>query len=216
MIEGIHGVARQPQSQASRDTLGQPEFLRLMITQFQNQDPFKPMDSGDFLGQIAQFGTVSGIQDLQGSFAGLADSLISHQALQGAALIGREALVDTDIMRFNGSAIPGAVDVPVDGKVSIVIYDEAGSLVRRMDFGSQAAGMMEFAWDGRDAAGDTVPHGRYFVEAEFELGGTTYALETLMYGRVDSVSLGHDGGGLRLHIDNLGEIALARVRRISD
>jgi len=48
------------QEEARRE-LGQEDFLRLMITQLENQDPFKPMESGDFLGQIAQFGTVEGL-----------------------------------------------------------------------------------------------------------------------------------------------------------
>ena len=35
-----------------------------MITQFKNQDPFEPMDNGEFLGQLAQFSTVNGIDSL--------------------------------------------------------------------------------------------------------------------------------------------------------
>ena len=44
-----------------KQDLGQEEFLQLMMTQLENQDPFKPMESGEFLGQLAQFGTVTGI-----------------------------------------------------------------------------------------------------------------------------------------------------------
>ncbi|MEE8481945.1 MAG: flagellar hook capping FlgD N-terminal domain-containing protein, partial [Acidiferrobacterales bacterium] len=39
--------------------IGQGDFLKLMMTQLRNQDPFKPLDSGEFLSQIAQFSTVS-------------------------------------------------------------------------------------------------------------------------------------------------------------
>ncbi len=215
MIDGIAGIASQPQNQRS-ESLGQEQFLKLMITQFQNQDPFKPMDNGDFLGQLAQFGTVSGIQDLQGSFAGLSDSLLSHQALQGAALIGRDALVDSDTVNFTGAPVAGAVDVPsAGGQLSVAIYDDAGRLVRRMDMGDTAAGMQNFAWDGRDATGALVPAGTYHIESEFKLGGQVSALETLLYGRVNSVSLGRNGSGLTLNIETMGEMSLSRVRRIS-
>ena len=54
-----------------RDKVGQDQFLELMITQLKNQDPMKPMDNGQFLSQMAQFGTVSGINDLQKSFGSL-------------------------------------------------------------------------------------------------------------------------------------------------
>lgn len=215
MIDGIAGIASQPQNQRT-DSLGQEQFLKLMVTQFQNQDPFKPMDNGDFLGQLAQFGTVSGIQELQGSFAGLSDSLLSHQALQGAALIGRDALVDTDTVRFTGAPVAGAVDVPsAGGQMSVAIYDDTGSLVRRMEMGQVAPGMQAFAWDGRDATGSVVPAGTYRIESEFKLGGQAFALETLLYGRVNSVSLGRNGSGLTLNIETMGEMSLSRVRQIS-
>ena len=46
----------------SSDSLGQNDFLKLMTTQLQNQDPFAPMDNGDFIAQMAQFSTVTGIE----------------------------------------------------------------------------------------------------------------------------------------------------------
>ena len=49
---------------ATQNMLNQQDFFSLMIAQFQNQDPFKPMESGEFLGQIAQFSTVDGIHSL--------------------------------------------------------------------------------------------------------------------------------------------------------
>ena len=51
------------------------QFLKLMMTQLQNQDPTAPMESTDFLGQLAQFGTVSGIQGLQQQFMDVAETL---------------------------------------------------------------------------------------------------------------------------------------------
>jgi flagellar basal-body rod modification protein FlgD len=57
--------------------LGQEAFLDLMVAQLENQDPLNSMESGDFLSQIAQFGTVNGITELQGSFAVLASALQS-------------------------------------------------------------------------------------------------------------------------------------------
>ena len=47
-----------------KDTLGQSDFLKLMTTQLQNQDPFSPMENGDFIAQMAQLSTVTGIADM--------------------------------------------------------------------------------------------------------------------------------------------------------
>ena len=47
-----------------KTALGQEDFLKLMTTQLQNQDPFAPMDNGDFIAQMAQFSTVTGITEI--------------------------------------------------------------------------------------------------------------------------------------------------------
>ena len=88
------GFGLAPPKDGDEGELGQEEFLRLMITQLENQDPFKPLESGEFLGQLAQFGTVSGLAELQTSFEGLASSLVSNQALQAAGLIGQSVLAE--------------------------------------------------------------------------------------------------------------------------
>ena len=45
----------------AKEQLGQEDFLKLMTTQLQNQDPFAPMENGEFIAQMAQFSTVTAI-----------------------------------------------------------------------------------------------------------------------------------------------------------
>lgn len=54
-----------------RQTLGQQDFLALLVTQLKNQDPLNPMDNEAFVAQLAQFSTVSGITEMNGSLARL-------------------------------------------------------------------------------------------------------------------------------------------------
>ncbi len=95
-VETFQNFAPPPEQKA-RDSLGQEDFLTLMISQFRNQDPFEPMDNGEFLGQLAQFSTVNGISSLNAAFAGLAGSMQDNQALQAAGLVGHSVLAVTDI-----------------------------------------------------------------------------------------------------------------------
>ena len=68
------GISKNSDAQkGSSDTLGQSEFLKLMTTQLQNQDPFAPMDNGDFIAQMAQFSTVTGITEVNEGLNRLAD-----------------------------------------------------------------------------------------------------------------------------------------------
>ena len=92
--------------------LATEDFLALMTTQLQNQDPLKPLESGDFLGQIASFSTVSGIGELNDSFEGFAQSMQSDQALRGSALVGRSVLVPSSLGNLTaGESITGHINV---------------------------------------------------------------------------------------------------------
>ena len=62
-----------------KDTLGQSDFLKLMTTQLQNQDPFSPMENGDFIAQMAQFSTVTGIAEMGESTGPHAPSPLSGE-----------------------------------------------------------------------------------------------------------------------------------------
>ena len=87
------GLTQTPETKKANDELGQAEFLELMTSQLKFQDPLKPMENGDFLAQMAQFGTVSGINDLNANFNSMAASFQSNQALQASTLVGRKVLV---------------------------------------------------------------------------------------------------------------------------
>ena len=93
--------------------MGQDDFLRLMTTQLQAQDPMEPMKTGEIFSQLAQFGTVSGIQDLQESFDSLASNLQSMQALQASSMVGQTVLVESGTAQLNsGQVIEGSIETP--------------------------------------------------------------------------------------------------------
>ncbi len=209
------GLRGQP-SGPSNDELGQEQFLKLMTTQLTNQDPLKPMDNGDFLGQLAQFGTVSGIQELQQSFATLAGSLQSSQTLQAANMLGHEVVVPGNLGSLTeGETLTGVVEVPQSvPEVVINIADPGGQLVRRLELGPQAAGPLRFNWDGVMDNGEYAGPGLYEVSAEAVIGGENQALESLMSAEVESVSIGRNGEGLTVHLSGIGPVPFSDIREI--
>ncbi|MFO8151716.1 flagellar hook assembly protein FlgD [Thioalkalivibrio sp.] len=211
------GLTREPSpAEKGKDRLGQGDFLELMTTQLENQDPFQPMESGEFLGQLAQFGTVSGIEDLQKSFQDLTGSVYSGQALQAAGLVDREVMVPVEMSIVDPAQGQwGAAELPSSTSDLVVgVYDASGALVRRMALGPQEAGLTEFRWDGRDESGEVAPAGVYEFRAETRDAGRTEALEMFLASRVESVSLGNRDGSLTLTVQGLGEIDFSKVRRI--
>lgn len=212
-LDGV--IPKKPERTAS-DKLGQEQFLELMIAQLKNQDPMKPMQNGEFLGQMAQFGTVSGIQDLQKSFTELSTSLQSNQALMASSLVGRTVLAPAAGAQIGaGGGLRGVADLPgAASDVAVSITSASGQLVKRIDLGAQNQGEIGFVWDGTDDTGAAVPPGAYRVSVQALSAGQSYALNTLIESRVDSVTLG-GANGLILNLAGLGPVNLSSVRQIS-
>jgi len=204
------------QPAADPASLGQQQFFELMVTQLKNQDPFKPMESGDFLGQIAQFSTVSGINELQKSFASFAGSLQSSQALQASTMVGREVVVPrADFPYVAGTTVQLGADLPANSPgVRVSIADAAGQVVRQAVLGAHDAGPVSYVWDGRTDAGAVAPAGRYAVRFDATLGGREQALESVVRARVDSVTLTRDGAAPMLNLAGYGAVAMGDVREI--
>jgi flagellar basal-body rod modification protein FlgD len=216
IINGTQGTnsASYTNSTKPKDQLGQAEFLELMIAQLKNQDPFKAMDPSQFLGQLAQFGTVTGIQEMQTAFGTLSESMRASQVLDGATMVGRDVLVASEDVSLGAEGtVRGAIDIPSEtSEVQIRVTDSSGQLVRTITL-PDAEGLTEFEWDGVAADGERAPAGEYTLEAVANVGGETYSLETLMASRVASVTI-DSARGLILNTTTLGERALSDVRRV--
>jgi len=194
------GVSAKPQGKAG-DNLGQKDFLKLMTAQIQQQDPFKPAENGDFLAQIAQFGTVDGIKNLEKSFSDFATSFNSGQAVQASSLVGRNIVVSSETF----SVIPGKnSELQVDlsnssSQLMVDITDRNGQILKTINLGQQAKGKVDFSWDGKLDNGAAVPAGIYGIKARALIGGKTVAMNTLVTEKVDSVTLGSGKQGLVLN-----------------
>lgn len=206
--------AAAAQKASQGNDLGQDTFLTMMLTQMKNQDPTKPMDSAQYLAQLAQFSTVSGIEKLNTTIEGFIGQLQSGGAMQAAGLVGRQVVVDSDTGYLDASkGLAGniTIDSPVDA-VKISIATAGGQVVREITLGAQGAGETAFQWDGRDASGVLRTPGNYRVVAQGLRNGEPVGLTTSMSAPVDSVSL--SAQGTKLNLRGLGEYALDDVRAI--
>ncbi|MBE0434672.1 MAG: flagellar hook assembly protein FlgD [Methylomicrobium sp.] len=210
---GIKTVADNP---AKKQELGQEQFLKLMTTQLTHQDPTKPMENGDFLGQMAQFSTVSGIQDLQKSFAEFAGSISSNQALQAASLVGRSVLVpgSEGVFSLNDN-MKGEVALtgPTDNLI-VEFQNRSGVTVKQLNLGRQSAGNVEFEWDGQLNDGTFANPGVYQIKANASIDNKNTALQTYVNAGVNSVTLGNGSSGIQLSLNGLDSVRFNDVRRI--
>lgn len=110
-------------------TLGQQDFLQLLVTQLRLQDPLEPVKEKEFIAQLAQFGTLEGVNNLAGEL-GTLTNLVEAQLTQNAGyeavgLIGREVTVSAA-----GRAVTGTVTGVrwVEGRPQLLIGGEAYDL----------------------------------------------------------------------------------------
>ncbi|HKE93657.1 MAG TPA: flagellar hook assembly protein FlgD [Povalibacter sp.] len=204
------------QTKKSAGNLGIEDFLTLMTTQLKNQDPMKPLEGTEFVAQLAQFGSVSGIQSMQKSIESLASSLRSTQVLNGTTLVGHDVLAQADSFSLtSGVGVAGEVDVPAGAQsLQIRITDSTGALVREITTTTPTSGTNAFAWDGKRADGTLAQSGDYDIEAIARAGSASESLQVLMSGRVSSVTIDSTGTGLTLNTGALGAIAMNNVRRV--
>lgn len=214
------GLTSSPatQSRMGRADLTSSDFLRLMTEQLKNQDPLKPLSNAEFVSQMAEMSTAQGVGDLETAMGAMAASINGDQALRGAALIGRNALIETDRLALGADAdgalsASGVAAAPGAGMVTVDITSTNGALVRRLQVQAQGAGDVAFQWDGTNAQGQAVAPGTYLMRASFGSGRDAQAVGTGTMAPIESVTL--DPQGMLLNLRGLGTAPLSAIRRIS-
>jgi flagellar basal-body rod modification protein FlgD len=199
---------------ASVSALSVNDFLTLMTAQLKNQDPTQPLDPSTFVTQLAQFGTVSGIDSMQSSLATLSSTLLSNQALSSASLVGHSVLTQGSSAQYTaGQSLTGAVQAPAGASgVTVNITNGSGTLVQQIKLGA-SFGMSSFTWDGHTLSGAAAPSGTYTVQAIANVNGSAVGAQTYLAGTVSSVSL-NSGSGVTVNTPQLGPISLANVEQV--
>ncbi len=212
---GLATTTDQPQK--TEQNLGQEQFLKLLTTQLTRQDPLKPMENGDFLGQLAQFSTVSGIQDLQKSFSDFASSLSSDQALQASSLVGRNVFAPgNEALLSVGDVISGNFELPDSSpNTSIKIINPlTDEVIKNIDLGGNTAGNVGFVWDGLNELGELADPGVYKVQAEAIINGNNTILQTNLKSRVESITLGSSSRGLQVNLVGVDAVDFNQIKQI--
>lgn len=206
----------KPKPKDASENLGQDDFLQLMLAQLKNQDPTKPLDGQEYLGQLAQFSTVQGLQELHASVEQLSQHVQSTAALQAASLVQQTVVIDSERGYVSPTEpLQGAVNLTENVKdLTVTLLDGSGQPVRRLQLGDRAAGDVNFSWDGRDDRGVQRPAGVYSIEASGLVNGEASRFTTRVHASVDSVSLGQGGQSMSLNLNGLGPHQLDDVRQI--
>jgi len=204
MSAAANGATR---SATQNEAGGEDRFLKLLVAQMQNQDPMNPLDNAQVTSQMAQISTVSGIDKLNTTVAGLNGQLVQLQALQGATLVDRDVTVSGNRLSIdNGSGVGGFELSSAADNVKVEILNAAGQVAGSLNLGAMSSGSHSFTWPAGTAQDDA----NYRFRVTATSGSHSVLGGTLMRDHVDAVS--GVGSSLRLELSHSGAVSYDSVK----
>ncbi len=166
LVNSTSNLAGAPAaSGTSKSALGKDDFLKLMIAQLQNQDPLQPVDNQAFVAQMAQFSSVEQLHNVNDQLGNLLLAQNAGNQMSFASMVGKDVLFNTDgvtLVPGQPAQVQATLADPAD-KVSALVTDASGKVVRTLPLGARQAGAVAVSWDGRDDNAQPLPAGDYKV-----------------------------------------------------
>jgi flagellar basal-body rod modification protein FlgD len=176
---------------ASSTSMGKDDFLTLLITQLQNQDPLNPADSTEYTAQLAQFSSLEQLSNVNANLEYMQLYQASINNAQAVSFIGKEIIaLGDEVQVTEGQADKCRFELGGDASgVAVNIYDESGKLVKTIEQGAMDAGRQTVIWDCTDQNGNTVADGNYTFEIQ-AVDAADQAVEAVTYssGLVEGVT----------------------------
>lgn len=201
-------------SEPKTSSLGKDDFLQLLVTQLQAQDPLKPMDSTDFTAQLAQFSSLEELQNINNTLGDVGKSQSVLTNSQAVDFIGKRIQAVGDRIHLtSGQTIPIEFDLQGDSTgVFIKVYNQYGDFMRDIDAGAMTAGQQSVTWDGIDYQGRRVPDGSYRFEVmAMDENGNNVPATTFTTGTVSGV---YYKNGMSYLLAGNQEVALGDVVQV--
>jgi len=216
----------EPSKSSSLNDMGQDDFLLLLTTQMQNQDPSKPMDPTNFVTDLTQMSQLEATNNMNKSILAMAESFQNLQTMQGASMIGKNVQVEGDkfshsseqASRFDLNTEEPFIDITIvvsdsDGIVKEMSYSDMLSDTEKASWNGLAD--KTFEWDGLDDVGAQRSSGVYSITAYgTDAAGEVKSIDTVVGSRVNSVGINQDGT-MTLTLATGEKVGMDTVREIS-
>ena len=190
VLSTMNSTSTTAESSTSASDELQDQFLTLLTTELQNQDPTDPMDNSEMVTQLAQISTISSIEDVTSTLEGISGQISASETLQASALVGNGVLIDGNTIQVDdGVTTPFGVTLDSDAdSVTVTIKDSSGTVVRTLDEGGMSAGTQSLSWDGLQDDGTTAADGAYTFSISATTDDVAVASTALKYALVTGVT----------------------------
>jgi len=195
--------------------MGKEDFLHLLITQLQNQDPLSPTDHTEFTAQLAQFSSLEQLSNVNDNLEQLQNFQASTNNSQAVSLLGKKITTNDNFLQLTGGG-PVGCDFSLDKDAAVVvvnIYDSTGEFVKEFTEKNLSAGQQTLDWDGTDKDKKPAKVGNYTFEIQaVDANDQKVKVTTFFTGTVDTVTFENNTPFL---ITGDQKIALGDVIRVA-
>jgi flagellar basal-body rod modification protein FlgD len=192
------------------------DFLNLLMTELQHQDPSSPLDTAQFTTQLVQFAGVAQQITANQSLTQLIQLTQSGEIINSSSIVGKQVAVNSSQMPLqDGNAalqFTGTAGEPV----AIAVYDANNQQVANATL-TATAGTNTWTWNGEDGSGDQLPDGPYTVAVMTNgATGTPTAVPFTVVGTVTGVQSTSSGVTLQMGSESVAFTAVQSVLTGSD
>lgn len=187
---------QSPPEARPKKTLGRDDFLRLLITQLEHQDPLNPLEGTEFTAQLARFSSLDQLFQIQERLSEMTDSQELGIRVQALGLMGQEVVAQGNrvLLPSDGEATLRVQLAQPASQVRLLILNEQGESIRQVEVGALEGGVHLLTWDGRDQEGHRMPPGTYRYEVvALNAAGEEIQVQTYVTGRVQGVRFEPEG-----------------------
>lgn len=203
--------ARKPGNQLDKDA-----FLKLFITQVQNQDPLNPDDSSQMAAQLAQFDGLEQMMNVNKNLEKMAADNASTRAVSLINFVGKDLKLDGGKMKFaEGKLTDSSFSLDKDAaKATLEVRDAAGVVVATQDLGQVSGGDHKLEFNGVGKEGQKVTDGVYtFAVVAKDINGGDVDARITSNVKVTGVDLKDAGGAF---YTDIGKVGVAEVSSVGD
>ena len=187
------------------------DFLNLLMTQLQNQDPSNPLDTSQFTTQLVEFAGVAQQITANQSLSQLIQLTQSGEILNSSSIVGKQVAVNSAQMPLQDGKAELQFTPTAAGTVAIAVYNSSKQQVA--DATVQAtAGSNTWTWNGEDANGTQLADGPYTVAVEgLDASGNATAIPFTVVGTVTGVQSQNNGVTLQMGTESVNFSAVQSV-----
>ena len=171
--------------------INQTDFLQLISTQLQNQDPMQPTDPDQFLAQLEGLSEVIGLQSMQTAMQSV-EPMSASQVLSGASLLGQSVLAPGTTASAGRRRLDRRRGQRARRRHQLSrcqMTDSSGAPVTSFQVTPARSGMTAFSWNGATSTGTAAPAGQYTISVNATVDGTPDRRSPMVGQQVQSVTI---------------------------